>query len=516
MVPGGESLSLLPPFRNKRGLLQSTALRSPQPAVRSQVGVPGPAPCAGPGRGERSPALPARRVGAAGRSTRERGPAVARPERAERPSRSVAAAPTTARISPGTRTPASKRDSACLARPGRRAASMDGVRSPCECRAPPPPPAAFVCAPRRRSPLPARLSRAPGPRPLWSRRPDGPFLPLPGLLIPFTAASGTAQQDPPGPGLGRVRDPSAGLQGHPSRSSHRPVLLLSRRGLSGARTPPLQPYPLGSGPGRRCLIPRPGQPVCPWPTEMDSDGGRRDAPGALMEPGRSVGPAGMAEPRAKAARPGPQRFLRRSVVESDQEEPPGLEAAEAPGPQPPQPLQRRVLLLCKTRRLIAERARGRPAAPAPAAPAAQPGAPGSPADAGPEPVVAQEPGPDHTAAAAETAPAPDGGPREEAAATVRKEDEGATEAKPEPGRTRRDEPEDEEDDEDDLKAVATSLDGRFLKFDIELGRGSFKTVYKGLDTETWVEVAWCELQRTFLRVCPRSRPWARPCSCAVP
>ena len=42
--------------------------------------------------------------------------------------------------------------------------------------------------------------------------------------------------------------------------------------------------------------------------------------------------------------------------------------------------------------------------------------------------------------------------------------------------------------------MATSLDGRFLKFDIELGRGSFKTVYKGLDTETWVEVAWCELQ----------------------
>uniref|UniRef100_A0A8C9IU64 non-specific serine/threonine protein kinase n=1 Tax=Piliocolobus tephrosceles TaxID=591936 RepID=A0A8C9IU64_9PRIM len=213
----------------------------------------------------------------------------------------------------------------------------------------------------------------------------------------------------------------------------------------------------------------------------------------------------MAEPRAKAARPGPQRFLRRSVVESDQEEPPGLEAAEAPGPQPPQPLQRRVLLLCKTRRLIAERARGRPAAPAPAAPAAQPGAPGAPTDAGPEPLGAQEPCPDPIAAAVETAPDPDGGPREEAAATVRKEDEGAAEAKPEPGRTRRDEPEEEEDDEDDLKAVATSLDGRFLKFDIELGRGSFKTVYKGLDTETWVEVAWCELQDRKLTKLERQR-----------
>ncbi|MBN3281178.1 WNK3 kinase, partial [Polyodon spathula] len=45
-----------------------------------------------------------------------------------------------------------------------------------------------------------------------------------------------------------------------------------------------------------------------------------------------------------------------------------------------------------------------------------------------------------------------------------------------------------------MKAVATSPGGRFLKFDIELGRGAFKTVYKGLDTDTWVEVAWCELQ----------------------
>ena len=48
-----------------------------------------------------------------------------------------------------------------------------------------------------------------------------------------------------------------------------------------------------------------------------------------------------------------------------------------------------------------------------------------------------------------------------------------------------------------MKAVSTSPGGRFLKFDIELGRGSFKTVYKGLDTETWVEVAWCELQVRF-------------------
>lgn len=53
---------------------------------------------------------------------------------------------------------------------------------------------------------------------------------------------------------------------------------------------------------------------------------------------------------------------------------------------------------------------------------------------------------------------------------------------------------DENEEEPGMKAVATSPGGRFLKFDIELGRGSFKTVYKGLDTDTWVEVAWCELQ----------------------
>ena len=42
--------------------------------------------------------------------------------------------------------------------------------------------------------------------------------------------------------------------------------------------------------------------------------------------------------------------------------------------------------------------------------------------------------------------------------------------------------------------LAYSPGGRFLKYDVEIGRGSFKTVYKGLDTETGVAVAWCELQ----------------------
>ncbi|XP_038145315.1 serine/threonine-protein kinase WNK1 isoform X2 [Cyprinodon tularosa] len=60
-------------------------------------------------------------------------------------------------------------------------------------------------------------------------------------------------------------------------------------------------------------------------------------------------------------------------------------------------------------------------------------------------------------------------------------------------------------EEAETKAVGTSPDGRFLKFDIEIGRGSFKTVYKGLDTETTVEVAWCELQDRKLSKSERQR-----------
>ncbi|XP_078806599.1 serine/threonine-protein kinase WNK2 isoform X22 [Oryzias latipes] len=63
----------------------------------------------------------------------------------------------------------------------------------------------------------------------------------------------------------------------------------------------------------------------------------------------------------------------------------------------------------------------------------------------------------------------------------------------------------ETEEEAEMKAVSTSPGGRFLKFDIELGRGSFKTVYKGLDTETWVEVAWCELQDRKLSKVERQR-----------
>ncbi|KAM6425568.1 serine/threonine-protein kinase WNK1 isoform 6-T6 [Rhynochetos jubatus] len=63
----------------------------------------------------------------------------------------------------------------------------------------------------------------------------------------------------------------------------------------------------------------------------------------------------------------------------------------------------------------------------------------------------------------------------------------------------------EDIEEVETKAVGISPDGRFLKFDIEIGRGSFKTVYKGLDTDTTVEVAWCELQDRKLSKSERQR-----------
>ncbi|XP_066588439.1 serine/threonine-protein kinase Wnk-like isoform X2 [Prorops nasuta] len=62
-----------------------------------------------------------------------------------------------------------------------------------------------------------------------------------------------------------------------------------------------------------------------------------------------------------------------------------------------------------------------------------------------------------------------------------------------------------EDDDDEEKAVGISPDGRFLKFEEEIGRGSFKTVYRGLDTQTGVAVAWCELQEKKLNKTERLR-----------
>lgn len=47
--------------------------------------------------------------------------------------------------------------------------------------------------------------------------------------------------------------------------------------------------------------------------------------------------------------------------------------------------------------------------------------------------------------------------------------------------------------EEDEEPVGVSPCGRFFKYEKEVGRGSFKTVYRGLDTQTGVAVAWCEL-----------------------
>ncbi|XP_023287595.1 uncharacterized protein LOC105697780 isoform X1 [Orussus abietinus] len=62
-----------------------------------------------------------------------------------------------------------------------------------------------------------------------------------------------------------------------------------------------------------------------------------------------------------------------------------------------------------------------------------------------------------------------------------------------------------QDDDDEEKAIGISPDGRFLKFEEEIGRGSFKTVYRGLDTQTGVAVAWCELQEKKLNKTERLR-----------
>ena len=70
----------------------------------------------------------------------------------------------------------------------------------------------------------------------------------------------------------------------------------------------------------------------------------------------------------------------------------------------------------------------------------------------------------------------------------------ATDPKPETVNQKPETSKPEEEEDDDPDAVDTSLDGRFLKFPEEIGRGSFKTVYRGLDANTGVAVAWCELQ----------------------
>ncbi|XP_040538094.1 serine/threonine-protein kinase WNK2 isoform X23 [Gallus gallus] len=208
-------------------------------------------------------------------------------------------------------------------------------------------------------------------------------------------------------------------------------------------------------------------PAADGGVSMDGPGGSGAA--AAAGPGAPAPP-----PRAPCSRDPKmvhQRFLRRSVVDSDQEEP----AFDLPESEH----QRKIILLPKTRRIIAERAKaGHGAAEKVCLETEPPG----PLQAGPAPGGAA-------------------GPEEQKEAGRDAERKEASDAAREQGKAKKEEPEEEAD----MKAVATSLDGRFLKFDIELGRGSFKTVYKGLDTETWVEVAWCELQDRKLTKVERQR-----------
>ncbi|XDV24532.1 hypothetical protein PO909_028665 [Leuciscus waleckii] len=97
---------------------------------------------------------------------------------------------------------------------------------------------------------------------------------------------------------------------------------------------------------------------------------------------------------------------------------------------------------------------------------------------------------------AETVPSDVGDKEQEIGVTEKREEEerGVAKARAEAEQREAEKKVQDDIEEVETKAVGTSPDGRFLKFDIEIGRGSFKTVYKGLDTETTVEVAWCELQ----------------------
>ncbi|KAM4768758.1 serine/threonine-protein kinase WNK2 isoform 3-T3 [Cyanocitta cristata] len=238
--------------------------------------------------------------------------------------------------------------------------------------------------------------------------------------------------------------------------------------------------PRRGGGGGRAGVPAAAEPGAPPAAEtgvnMDGPGG--GGSGAATDTDAAAAPGAPGAPAPPPRGPGSrdpklvhQRFLRRSVVDSDQEEP-AFDLPEAEH-------QRRIILLPKTRRIIAERAK-----------AGQ----GSAEAAGREAECSGEPR--ATPASGSAAGAEE--QKEPGKDAERRE---AQDAAKDQGKAKKEEPEEEAD----MKAVATSPDGRFLKFDIELGRGSFKTVYKGLDTETWVEVAWCELQDRKLTKVERQR-----------
>ncbi|XP_074909224.1 serine/threonine-protein kinase WNK2 isoform X9 [Buteo buteo] len=230
----------------------------------------------------------------------------------------------------------------------------------------------------------------------------------------------------------------------------------------------------GGGGGGRGGVPATAEPSAPpaAETSMNIDGpvgGGRSGAAAAAAPGAPAPP--LRAPCSRDPKLVHQRFLRRSVVDSDQEEP-AFDLPEAEH-------QRKIILLPKTRRIIAERAKAGHGAAEKVCLGAEPSG---------EPKAAPAPG---SVVGAEE--------QKEAGRDVERKE--ASDAAKDQSKAKKEEPEEEAD----MKAVATSLDGRFLKFDIELGRGSFKTVYKGLDTETWVEVAWCELQDRKLTKVERQR-----------
>uniref|UniRef100_A0ABM5FK24 non-specific serine/threonine protein kinase n=1 Tax=Pogona vitticeps TaxID=103695 RepID=A0ABM5FK24_9SAUR len=235
---------------------------------------------------------------------------------------------------------------------------------------------------------------------------------------------------------------------------------------------------------------------------------------AAMPRGGRAGPSALFPrvPYAKDPKMVHQRFLRRSVVESDQEEAP-FEPAE---PEPAQ--QKKIILISKTRRIIAERAKAgqRPVVQETRLRKEEPAVAAAAVAAAPVPVAPSATAEAEAGVAAESPLAAGGDAKEEGGGSgggggdsneEGKEDaekKEAPDSSKDQSKSKKEEAE-EEEEEADMKAVATSPDGRFLKFDIELGRGSFKTVYKGLDTETWVEVAWCELQDRKLTKMERQR-----------
>ncbi|XP_060095797.1 serine/threonine-protein kinase WNK2 isoform X2 [Heteronotia binoei] len=237
------------------------------------------------------------------------------------------------------------------------------------------------------------------------------------------------------------------------------------------------PRKAGGGSGQ---VPAAGAAAAAAPAPAGGKGMNIDGPsaGSQADKDPAVMPRGgkAAAPRlpyAKDPKLVHLRFLRRSVVDSDQEEP-TFEPSE-----PEQ--QKKIILFSKTRRIIAERVK-----------------------AGQRVVeekgLGEEVIPQDQDAVPETLPA--SGQQKQSSKDVEKKE--LPEPSKEQSKSKKEETE-EEEEEADMKAVATSPDGRFLKFDIELGRGSFKTVYKGLDTETWVEVAWCELQDRKLTKAERQR-----------